>query len=183
MRCTIHYWFRLKLCLVRPTTVWSLLLSMGLIDFWCREGRGLQPNIAQPVRARGIAWLLHSFIHRRTRPKVRQTPAERHDRIYDGGTGRASPFVNLPDVLIFKTKRPTDLSISEVKVCKKWQASYRFPLDDRLKRSARRVPVAFSPCSWMVDWTTESRSEKFGCVLKKAWSSPLIVRRRSRKVT
>lgn len=65
---------------------------------------------------------------------------------------------------------------------KKWPAFYSVPLDDRLKRSARRLPVAFSPCSRMVDWTTETRLEKFGCVLKKARSSPLMVRRRSRNV-
>src|SRR3990167_4993736 len=43
-------------------------------------------------------------------------------------------------------------------------AVYSVPLDDRLKRSARRLPVACSPCSRMVDWTTDSRLEKFGCV-------------------
>jgi hypothetical protein len=33
MRATISYRFTMELCLVRPDTVWLLLLSMGLIGF------------------------------------------------------------------------------------------------------------------------------------------------------
>ena len=61
-------------------------------------------------------------------------------------------------------------------MCPVWLVFYSAPFDERLKRSARRRPVAFSFCSLMVARTAESRLEKSGWVLKKARSSPLRVR-------
>jgi len=50
MRAIISYWLILELCLVRLDTVWSILLSVGLIGFWCSttlDGARLDSYAAQ----------------------------------------------------------------------------------------------------------------------------------------
>ncbi len=57
----------------------------------------------------------------------------------------------------------------------------RFP--SFANRSASNTPLVFTPFACMVCCTAWIRFEKFGWVLKNAWSSPLSALRRSKNVT
>jgi hypothetical protein len=64
--------------------------------------------------------------------------------------GLAVDQIGKVSIAVKLIERHNDLPISRVSRCTKGPAFYSFPLDEWLKRSARRMPVGFRPCSRMV---------------------------------